>query len=102
MVVPSFIDCGNYAFCETEQWALCDNTNPKPKLQEPVLGHLTARIYGYTHATGGHASSHAEYARVPHAHENCFRVPDELSDEQALFASDTWATRYMGADICDI
>jgi threonine dehydrogenase-like Zn-dependent dehydrogenase len=67
-----------------------------------VLGYPTAGIYGYTHAFGGYAGSHAEYVRVPHADENCFRVPDGLSDEQALFASDAWPTGYMGADFCDI
>lgn len=102
VVVPSFIGCGSCAFCGADQWSLCDNTNPNPELQEPVLGYSTAGIYGYTHAFGGYAGSHAEYVRVPHADENCFRVPDELDDEQALFTSDAWATGYMGADFCDI
>ena len=102
VVVPSFVGCGSCAFCQTDQWSLCDNTNPNPELQEPVLGYSTAGIYGYTHAFGGYAGSHAEYVRVPHADENCFHVPEGLDDEQALFASDAWATGYMGADFCDI
>lgn len=67
-----------------------------------MFGHPTAGIYGYTHAFGGYTGSHAEYVRAPHADENCFHVPDELRDEQALFASDAWATGYMGADFRDI
>ncbi len=102
VVVPSFVGCGNCAYCRDDLWSLCDNTNPNPELQEPVLGYPTAGIYGYTHAFGGYAGSHAEYVRVPHADEDCFVVPDELSDEQALFASDAWPTGYMGADFCDI
>ena len=102
VVVPSFIGCGNCVHCRDDQWSLCDNTNPNPELQEPVLGYPTAGIYGYTHAFGGYAGSHAEYVRVPHADEDCFVVPDELTDEQALFASDAWPTGYMGADFCDI
>ncbi|MCU4752931.1 glutathione-dependent formaldehyde dehydrogenase [Halobacteria archaeon AArc-curdl1] len=102
VVVPSFIGCGSCGFCGDDLWSLCDNTNPNPELQEPVLGDVTAGIYGYTHAFGGYAGSHAEFVRVPHADENCFPVPDELVDEQALFASDAWATGYMGADFCDI
>lgn len=102
VVVPSFIGCGSCRFCGGGQWSLCDNTNPNPELQEPVFGYPTAGIYGYTHAFGGYAGSHAEYVRVPHADSNCFSVPDELSDEQALFASDAWPTGYMGADFCDI
>ena len=102
VVVPSFVGCGSCFYCQSDQWSLCDNTNPNPELQEPILGDATAGIYGYTHAFGGYAGSHAEYVRVPHADSNCFQVPDELSDEQALFASDAWPTGYMGADFCDI
>ncbi|UPV74499.1 glutathione-dependent formaldehyde dehydrogenase [Halorussus limi] len=102
VVVPSFVGCGNCGYCMDDLWSLCDNTNPNPELQEPILGYPTAGIYGYTHAFGGYAGSHAEYVRVPHADSNCFAVPDELSDEQALFASDAWPTGYMGADFCDI
>ncbi|WP_247731691.1 zinc-dependent alcohol dehydrogenase [Halovivax limisalsi] len=102
VVVPSFVGCGACQFCGDDKWSLCDNTNPNPGLQEPLLGYPTAGIYGYTHAFGGYAGSHAEYVRVPHGDENCFHVPDELDDEQALFASDAWATGYMGADFCDI
>ncbi|ELY95888.1 zinc-dependent alcohol dehydrogenase [Natrialba taiwanensis] len=102
VVVPSFIGCGSCGYCQGDLWSLCDNTNPNAALQEPVLGDTTAGIYGYTHAFGGYAGSHAEYVRVPHADENCFHVPEELDDEQALFASDAWATGYMGADFCDI
>ncbi|WP_436927801.1 zinc-dependent alcohol dehydrogenase [Halosimplex amylolyticum] len=102
VVVPSFIGCGACAYCQDDLWSLCDNTNPNAEMQEPILGDSTAGIYGYTHAFGGYAGSHAEYIRVPHADENCFEVPDELDDTQALFASDAWPTGYMGADFCDI
>ncbi|SFG60969.1 Threonine dehydrogenase [Halopelagius inordinatus] len=102
VVVPSFVGCGSCGYCQDDLWSLCDNTNPNAELQEPLLGDSTAGIYGYTHAFGGYAGSHAEYVRVPHAEENCFHVPDGLSDEQALFASDAWPTGYMGADFCDI
>nr|WP_246391762.1 zinc-dependent alcohol dehydrogenase [Halosimplex pelagicum] len=102
VVVPSFVGCGACSYCGDDLWSLCDNTNPNAAMQEPVLGDSTAGIYGYTHAFGGYAGSHAEYIRVPHADVNCFEVPDELDDEQALFASDAWPTGYMGADFCDI
>ncbi|XVH31474.1 zinc-dependent alcohol dehydrogenase [Haloferacaceae archaeon DSL9] len=102
VVVPSFVGCGRCGYCGSDLWSLCDNTNPNAELQEPILGDTTAGIYGYTHAFGGYAGSHAEYVRVPHADSNCFLVPDELDDEQALFDSDAWATGYMGADFCDI
>jgi len=100
VVVPSFIGCGSCFHCEHDQWSLCDNTNPNAELQEPVLGHPTGGIYGYTHAFGGYAGSHAEYMRLVHADVNCFVVPEAVSDEQALFLSDAVPTGFMGADFC--
>lgn len=102
VVVPSFICCGNCWYCSHELFSLCDNTNPNAELQEPLLGHTTAGIYGYTHAFGGYAGSHAEYVRVPHADVDCFVVPDGVRDEQALFISDAAPTGFMGADFCNI
>jgi threonine dehydrogenase-like Zn-dependent dehydrogenase len=102
VVVPSFIGCGRCWYCEHDLWSLCDNTNPKPELQEPVLGYPTAGIYGYTHAFGGYAGSHAEYIRVPHADQDCFKVPDGVSDDTALFLSDAAPTGFMGADFANI
>jgi threonine dehydrogenase-like Zn-dependent dehydrogenase len=71
-------------------------------MQEPLLGYPTAGIYGYTHAFGGYAGSHAEYVRVPHADTNCFAIPDGVDDLDALFLSDAAPTGFMGADFCDI
>ncbi|HEX8463533.1 MAG TPA: zinc-dependent alcohol dehydrogenase [Abditibacterium sp.] len=102
VVVPSFICCGECSYCKADLWSLCDNTNPNPELQEPLLGGVTAGIYGYTHAFGGYAGAHATYVRVPHADVDCFVVPDGLSDESALFTSDAGPTGYMGADFCEI
>ena len=102
VVVPSFVCCGDCWFCENKLYSCCDNTNPNAHLQEPLLGYPTAGIYGYTHAFGGYAGSHAQYVRVPHADVDCFKVPDGLTDEQALFTSDAVPTGFMGADFCDI
>jgi threonine dehydrogenase-like Zn-dependent dehydrogenase len=103
VVVPSFIVCGSCWYCQNELYSLCDNTNPNAELQQPFLGgHYTAGIYGYTHAFGGYAGSHAEYVRVPFADNDCFKVPEGLTDEQVLFISDAVPTGYMGADFCNI
>jgi len=102
VVVPSFICCGQCYYCARGKWSLCDNTNPNEEMQEPLLGGTTAGIYGYTHAFGGYAGSHAEYIRVPFADVDCFEVPDGVTDEQALFLSDAGPTGFMGADFCNI
>jgi len=100
VVVPSFICCGECFYCRHDLWSLCDNTNPNAEMQEPLFGYSTAGIYGYTHAFGGYAGSHAQYIRVPHADNDCFSVPEGLRDEQVLFLSDAGPTGYMGADFC--
>ncbi|HEX8110987.1 MAG TPA: zinc-dependent alcohol dehydrogenase [Kofleriaceae bacterium] len=102
VVVPSFICCGRCWYCQHELWSLCDNTNPNAELQELALGYPTAGIYGYTHAFGGYAGSHAQYVRVPHADVDCFVIPEGVRDDQALFLSDAAPTGYMGADFCNI
>jgi threonine dehydrogenase-like Zn-dependent dehydrogenase len=102
VVVPSFICCGSCWYCRNDLWSLCDNTNPNPELQEPLFGYPTAGIYGYTHAFGGYAGSHAQYVRVPHADTDCFVIPENVTDEQALFMSDAAPTGYMGAEFCNI
>ncbi|MDX1994548.1 MAG: zinc-dependent alcohol dehydrogenase [bacterium] len=102
VVVPSFIMCGNCWYCQQGLASLCDNTHPKPELQEPLFGYHTAGIYGYTHAFGGYAGSHAQYMRIPFADNDCFHVPENVPDEQALFLSDAAPTGFMGADFCDI
>jgi threonine dehydrogenase-like Zn-dependent dehydrogenase len=102
VVVPSFLGCGSCWFCEHDLWSLCDNTHPKPELAEPLLGYPPAAIPGYSHAFSGLAGSHADFIRVPHADVNCFAVPEGVTDEQALFPSDSVPTGWTGADFCDI
>lgn len=102
VVVPSFIVCNNCWFCKNELYSCCDNTNPNSEMQASVLGYPTGGIYGYTHAFGGYAGAHAEYIRVPFADNDCFHVPENVSDESALFISDAVPTGFMGADFCDI
>lgn len=44
----------------------------------------------------------AEYVRVPHADQGLNRIPDTVSDEQALFTGDILATGYWAAKISEI
>lgn len=102
VVMSSMVGCGECSYCKTQAWSLCDNSNPHPWLQEKAYGYATSGIYGYSHAFGGYAGSHAEYIRIPWAENGCFKVPDELTDEQVLFCSDAFPTGYMAADMADI
>ncbi|AWJ84634.1 glutathione-dependent formaldehyde dehydrogenase [Azospirillum sp. TSH58] len=102
VITVSIIGCGKCWHCQQEEFSLCDNSNPQPAFEESAYGHCTAGIFGYSHAFGGYAGSHAEYIRVPFADTNCFRVPEGVTDEQAVFVSDAVPTGYMAADMGNI
>ena len=102
VVVPFPIACGHCAACKAELYSVCENSNPNAYMAEKLMGHSPAGIFGYSHLLGGYAGGQAEYARVPFADVGPLKVPDELSDEQALFLSDILPTGYMGAEMCDI
>lgn len=102
VVVGSIIGCGGCEFCQTDQWSLCDNSNPNPEITEKAYGYPTAGIFGYSHAFGGYAGSHAELIRVPFAEQGAFKVPEGMSDESLVFVSDAFPTGFMAADMCGI
>ena len=102
VVVPFPISCGNCFFCRKELFSLCENSNPNAWMAEKMWGHSPAGIYGYSHMLGGYAGGQAEYVRVPFADVGPLKVPDDLSDEQALFLSDIFPTGYMAAEQCEI
>jgi len=102
VVVPFPIACGECWQCRHDNWSLCENSNPNAALQEKLLGHAGAGVFGYSHLTGGFAGGQAEYARVPFADVGPLKIENDLPDEQVLFLSDILPTGYMGAEMCDI
>ena len=99
VVVSSFVACGSCWFCDQQLFSLCDNGNTNPAITETMWGQAPSGCFGYSHAMGGNAGSHAEYIRVPFADVGAFTVPDAVSDERAVFASDAASTGWMGADL---
>jgi threonine dehydrogenase-like Zn-dependent dehydrogenase len=102
VVVPFPIACGNCLSCQNGMFSLCENSNPNAWMAEKLWGHSPSGIFGYSHMLGGYAGGQAEYARVPFADVGPIKVPDELTDDQALFLSDIFPTGYMAAEMCDI
>ena len=102
VVVPFTISCGNCFFCREGYWSLCDNSNPSATILANLYGASTAGLFGYSHLFGGYAGGQAEYARVPLADSGPIKIPDSISDEQALFLSDIFPTGYMAAEQCGI
>ncbi len=102
VVVPFPIGCGECFFCQRGMWSCCDNTNPKPSMGETLFGFATAGIFGYSHLTGGYAGGQAEYLRAPLADVNLQKVPEDVSDHQAVMLADIFPTGYMAAEHCHI
>ena len=79
---------------------------------ETFCGECFFCRHGYvnncTDANGGWAlgcridGGQAEYVRVPYADQGLNRIPDSVSDEQALFVGDILATGYWAARISEI
>jgi threonine dehydrogenase-like Zn-dependent dehydrogenase len=99
VVVCSVISCGRCWYCEHGLFSCCENGNTNPAITESMWGHHPAGLFGYSHAMGGFKGSHAEYCRIPYVDHVAFKVPDELDDRTALFASDSAPTGWMGADL---
>jgi threonine dehydrogenase-like Zn-dependent dehydrogenase len=102
IVVPFPISCGSCFQCNLKLFSTCENSNPNAYLAEKLWGHSPAGIFGYSHLVGGYAGGQAQYVRVPFADVGHFKVPEGMSDEQALFLSDILPTGYMGAEACNI
>lgn len=102
VVVPFTISCGDCFYCKKGLWSLCDNSNPNRSMAEKLYGASPAGIFGYSHLMGGYAGGQAEYVRVPFADVGPLRVPQGISDDQAIFLSDIFPTGYMAAENCSI
>ncbi|CAB3699804.1 zinc-dependent alcohol dehydrogenase [Achromobacter sp. SIMBA_011] len=95
VVIPSTIACGYCSYCRAGYYAQCDNANPNGR-------DAGTAFYGGPQGTGPFHGLQAELARVPFANVNLVKIPDEVTDEQALMLSDIFPTGYFGADLADI
>lgn len=95
VVIPSTIACGYCSYCRAGYYAQCDNANPHGK-------QAGTAFYGGPEQTGPFNGLQAEKARVPMASVNLVKLPDEISDEQAIMLSDIFPTGYFAADLASI
>ena len=102
VVVPFTISCGDCWFCQKGLFSACERTNPNADLAIAAMGHSPAGLFGFSHMLGGYSGGQAEYLRVPMADVGPIKVPDNVSDEQALFLSDIFPTGYMAAENAQI
>ena len=99
VVVPFPVACGHCLFCNHALPGPRENSNPDN--YGPEGGLLTEKggaLFGYTSLYGGYDGGQAEFVRVPYANHGPRIVPDNLTDEQALFLTDIFPTGYSGID----
>ena len=97
VVVPFTISCGQCWFCQKGLFSCCDRTNPNAEMAAKAMGQSPAGLFGFSHMLGGYSGGQAEYLRVPMADVGPIKIPDSVTDEQALFLSDIFPTGYMAA-----
>jgi threonine dehydrogenase-like Zn-dependent dehydrogenase len=95
VVVCSTIGCGHCSYCRAGYYAQCDVANPNG----PDAGTC---FFGGPQSTGPVNGLQAEYARIPHAAATLVRVPDQVTDDQAILISDIFPTGWFGARLAEV
>ncbi len=95
VVISSIIACGYCFFCRDGYYAQCDNANPNGPYAGPAY-------FGGPQRSGSFPGLQAEKARIPYADITLFKLPDEVSDDQAIIVSDVFPSGYFGAKLAEI
>lgn len=95
VVICSTIGCGSCNYCRAGYYAQCQNANPNG----PDAG---TSFFGGPEMTGPFDGLQAEKARIPYAHVTCVKLPDEVSDDDALMLSDIFPTAWFGARLAEV
>jgi threonine dehydrogenase-like Zn-dependent dehydrogenase len=95
VIVPSTIACGYCSYCRAGYFSQCDNANPNGAAAGTAF-------YGGPAMTGPFHGMQAEKVRVPFASTNLVKIPDNVSDDQAIFLSDIFPTGWFGAEMAEI
>jgi len=95
VVIPSTIACGNCVYCRSGYFAQCDVANPNGK-------RAGTAFFGGPADSGPFNGLQAEKARIPFANIGLVKLPDSVTDDQALLLSDIFPTAYQAADMAEI
>jgi len=95
VVVPSTVGCGCCSYCRDGYFAQCDTANVNGKLAGTTF-------FGGPESTGPLDGLQAEYARIPFANVGLVKIPDEVSDDEAIPISDIFPTGYFGAKLAEV
>jgi len=95
VVIPSTIACGNCVYCRSGYFSQCDVANPNG----PRAG---SAFFGGPKSSGPFQGLQAERARIPFAGAGLVKLPEDVTDEQAIILSDIFPTAYFGAELAEI
>jgi threonine dehydrogenase-like Zn-dependent dehydrogenase len=95
VVVPSTIGCGYCSYCLAGYYSQCDNANPNG----PAAG---TAFFGGPESTGAINGLQAEYARIPFAATGLVRLPDDMSEDDAILLSDIFPTSWFGSELAEV
>ena len=87
--------CGFCSYCRAGYYAQFDNINSNG----PQAGTV---FFGGPQLTGPFDGLQAEYARIPYAATNHIKLPEHVTDEQAIMISDIFPTAYYGAELAEV
>ncbi|MDN8549113.1 alcohol dehydrogenase catalytic domain-containing protein [Microbacterium sp. NM3R9] len=95
VVINSTVSCGACRYCRDGHTAQCDVANPNG----PEAGTC---FFGGPETTGPVNGLQAEYARIPWAQNTMTKLPDSISDDQAILLSDIFPTAWFGAQLAGV
>jgi S-(hydroxymethyl)glutathione dehydrogenase/alcohol dehydrogenase len=99
VIVPFPIACGQCFFCNHGASPSCENSNYKHYGPNgDLMDQKGAALFGYTDLYGGYSGGQAEYVRVPYADISPRIIPENITDEQALFLTDIFPTGWSAID----
>jgi threonine dehydrogenase-like Zn-dependent dehydrogenase len=95
VVIPSTIACGSSSYCRAGYHSQCDVANPNG----PQAG---TAFFGGPESSGPFHGLQAELARIPFAHVGLVKLPDDVTDDDAILLSDIFPTAHYGAELAEI
>src|SRR6185312_10797733 len=95
VVVPSTVGCGSCTYCRAGYQSQCNVANPHGANAGTVF-------FGGPEEAGGLDGLQAEYARIPFAGVGLVKLPEEITDDQAILMSDILPTSYMAAIMAEV
>lgn len=95
VVIAATIACGNCSYCRAGYHSQCDTANPAGKQGGTAF-------FGGPESAGSFDGLQAEKARIPFAHIGLIKLPDSVTDDQAIMLSDIFPTGYFAAELAEI